>query len=134
MQAYLCNMHIDHTTLRTRHLEETKAFLLEVFDLTEGPRPERIASGIEGYWLYHKNAPIIHLIQSYDKPGLDRSSEAIDHTAFFLEDYETFLQKLLDLKIRYSSMDLPEIGERRIFIKTPTGILLETVFRKNNPS
>ena len=127
-------MHIDHTTLRTRYLEETKTFLLKVFELTEGPRPARIASGIQGYWLYHNNAPIIHLIQSahFYKSGPDHSSEAIDHTAFFMEDYEAFHQKLLDLKIPYSTMELPEIGEQRIFIHTPTGILLETVFRKNN--
>jgi hypothetical protein len=27
-------------------------------------------------------------------------------------------------------MELPELGERRLFIRTPTGILLELVFRE----
>jgi catechol 2,3-dioxygenase-like lactoylglutathione lyase family enzyme len=125
-------MQIDHTTLRTHSLEETKEFLIKVFDVTEGTRPSTIASRIKGYWLFHKDAPLIHLIESspYAHPGLDHSAEAIDHTGFLMENYHIFKQKLNTLNVPYSLMDLPEIGERRIFIHTPTGILLETVFRE----
>ncbi len=124
-------MHIDHTTLRTSYITETKDFLLKVFDLTIGPRPSSIENSIVGHWLYYKDAPIIHLIQSNPlrKPSLDMATEAIDHTGFFMENYGEFKQKLIDLEVPFSLMDLPEIGERRIFIHTPTGILLETVFR-----
>jgi hypothetical protein len=38
-------------------------------------------------------------------------------------------RKLDDLGIPYSRMELPELGERRLFIRTPTKILLELVFR-----
>ena len=38
-------------------------------------------------------------------------------------------RKLDRLSIPYSQMDLPELGERRLFIRTPTAILLELVFR-----
>ena len=124
-------MHIDHTTLRTRELEKTKEFLIRVFDLQPGERPAVIAANIPGYWLYYQDKPLIHLIQSsfFYKTGSDNSAEAIDHTAFFLEDFDAFRKKLTDLKIHYSLMELPDIGERRIFLHTPTGILLETVFR-----
>ncbi len=37
--------------------------------------------------------------------------------------------KLDRLSIPYSQMNLPELGERRLFIRTPTGVLLELVFR-----
>lgn len=124
-------MHIDHTTLRTDHLEETRDFFIQVFGLTEGPRPEAIASAIPGHWLYWKDAPIVHLIPAsihHDRSG-HAAAEAIDHTAFFMDDYEGFKKKLTSLGIRFSTMDLPEIGERRIFLRTPAGILLETVFR-----
>src|SRR5258706_7686828 len=125
-------MHLDHTTLRTAELEKTKDFLIRVFDLVEGPRPAIIAENINGYWLYHKKAPLIHLIESRPYPGTvtGYAVEAIDHTAFFMEDYDGFRKKLDDLNIPYSLMDLPDINERRIFIRTPTKILLETVFRK----
>ena len=124
-------MHIDHTTLRTAELEKTKDFLIRVFDLVEGPRPAVIAENINGHWLYHKNSPLIHLIESRPYPGTitGYAVEAIDHTAFFMQDYVGFKKKLDELNIKYSLMDLPDINERRIFIQTPTKILLETVFR-----
>ena len=125
-------MHIDHTTLRTAQLEKTKDFLTRIFDLVEGPRPAVIAENIKGYWLCYKEAPLIHLIESHLHPGTAAgyAVEAIDHTAFFMEDYDGFRKKLDKLNIPYSHMDLPDINERRIFIQTPTKILLETVFRK----
>jgi hypothetical protein len=39
-------------------------------------------------------------------------------------------RKLERLSIPYSRMDLPERRERRLLIGTPTGILLELVFRE----
>ena len=124
-------MHIDHTTLRTAELEKTKDFLIRLFDLVAGPRPAVITENIVGYWLYHKNAPIIHLIESHPDPGIvtGYAVEAIDHTAFFMEHYDEFRKKLDKLNVSYSLMDLPDINERRIFIHTPTKILLEIVFR-----
>jgi glyoxylase I family protein len=129
-------MHIDHTTLRTNHLEETRDFFLQVFDLKEGPRPATIAARIKGHWLYHKDAPLVHLIESIPYPDapIGHSPEAIDHTAFFMEDYDGFRNKLDTLHIKYSSMDLPELGEKRIFLRTPTHILLEVVFRITTPA
>ncbi|HEY0297741.1 MAG TPA: VOC family protein [Arachidicoccus sp.] len=124
-------MHIDHTTLRTAQLEKTKDFLLKVFELSVGKRPDIIARNIPGYWLYFEDKPLIHLIESsfYHHSRPDNSSEAIDHTAFYMEGYEAFKNKLIMLHIPFSKMDLPDIGERRLFIQTPTEILLEVVFR-----
>ncbi|MDB5150188.1 MAG: Glyoxalase/bleomycin resistance protein/dioxygenase [Mucilaginibacter sp.] len=124
-------MHIDHTTLRTSRLEETRDFLVSVFDLVEGLRPALIAANIPGHWLYWHDAALVHLIQNsyFQQGGANGASEAIDHTAFYMENYDAFKQKLSDLKVPFSLMNLPDIGERRIFLHTPTGILLETVFR-----
>jgi hypothetical protein len=63
---------------------------------------------------------------------VDRTGETIDHVAFRLDDHEAMRLKLDRLSIPYSRMDLPELGERRLFIRTPTGILLELVFRDEN--
>jgi catechol 2,3-dioxygenase-like lactoylglutathione lyase family enzyme len=126
-------MHLDHITIRTEQLEQTRDFLLKVFDgLREGTRPSPIAETIPGYWLYAGDAPLIHLIGSgppYDR-GPSRAREAYDHAGIFMKNYEAFLAKLHALHIPHSLMNLPELNERRIFIQTPTGILLETVFRE----
>ena len=124
-------MHIDHTTFRTNHLIETRDFLLAVFDLVEGPRPETIVAAVDGYWLYHQNWPLIHIIKSpiNTQNRQDDAAEAIDHTAFVLKGYDSFKQKLIDLHVSFSIMDLPEIGVRRLFFRTPTGMLIETIFK-----
>jgi catechol 2,3-dioxygenase-like lactoylglutathione lyase family enzyme len=116
---------LDHVTLRTRDLEGTKAFFETVFGLEVGYRP---TFPFPGYWLYAAGQPIVHLIPGQGGP-VDRSGETIDHVAFRLDGHEAMRLKLDRLSVPYSQMDLPELGERRLFIRTPTGILLELVFR-----
>ncbi len=120
-------MLIDHVTLRTADLEGTKVFLEDLLGLTVGARPD---FGFPGYWLYDEGEPVVHLI-----PGagatVGRDAEAIDHVGFRLQGYQAFRKKLDDAATAYSTMDLPELGERRLFVRTPGGILLELVFRED---
>jgi catechol 2,3-dioxygenase-like lactoylglutathione lyase family enzyme len=121
---------LDHVTLRTKDLEGAKAFFETVLGLEVGYRP---AFAFPGYWLYADGRPIVHLIPGQGGP-VDRAGETIDHVAFRLNDHEGMRRKLDRLSITYSQMDLPELGERRLFIRTPTAILLELVFCDRNPS
>lgn len=121
-------MTLDHITIRTTDLKETKDFFLKVFDLEEKPRPKAIER-IPGHWLFHNDAPLIHLIGSRGS-GQDRGAEAFDHVGIKLEGYSDFKRKLEGLKVPYSLMDLPELNERRIFFRTPRGPLLEAVFNE----
>jgi catechol 2,3-dioxygenase-like lactoylglutathione lyase family enzyme len=120
-------MLIDHVTLRTADLEGTKVFLEDLLGLTVGARPD---FGFPGYWLYDEGEPVVHLI-----PGagatVGRDAETIDHVGFRLQGYQAFRKKLDDAATAYSTMDLPELGERRLFVRTPGGILLELVFRED---
>jgi hypothetical protein len=58
----------------------------------------------------------------------------IDHIGFRLEGYDAFRARLDGDGIVYSTMDLVELGERRLFVRTPGGILLELVFREGGMS
>ncbi|MEK1891506.1 MAG: VOC family protein [Phyllobacterium sp.] len=116
---------LDHMTLRTRDLEATRLFFETVLGLAPGYRP---AFSFPGYWLYAGAEPIVHLIPGHGG-AVDRNGEPIDHVAFRLTDYDAMRGKLDALGIGYSPMELPELGERRLFIQTPTGILIELVFR-----
>ena len=117
---------LDHVTLRTHDLEGTRAFLEDVLDLRPGYRP---AFSFPGYWLYADNEPVVHLIPGHGGP-VDRVGETIDHVGFRLTDHDGMRRKLEGLGVSYSRMELPELAERRLFIRTPTGILLELVFRE----
>jgi glyoxylase I family protein len=47
--------------------------------------------------------------------------------------YSEFRGKLDRLGIQYSTMDLADLGERRLFFRTPGGPLLEAVFSEPVP-
>jgi catechol 2,3-dioxygenase-like lactoylglutathione lyase family enzyme len=126
-------MHLDQITVRTRDLAGTRAFFLRVFEyLEEHDRPTAIHR-IPGHWLFAGDKPIIHLIGAGGY-GEDTAAEAFDHVGIHLEGYSGFRAKLEALGIRYSTMDLPEIAERRLFFRTPSGPLLEAVFDGSMPT
>jgi catechol 2,3-dioxygenase-like lactoylglutathione lyase family enzyme len=116
---------LDHVTLRTSDLGGTKTFLERLLDLKPGYRP---AFPFAGYWLYHGDDPVVHLIPGGGTP-VGRSSEYIDHVGFRIEDYDKTRQRLDLETVPYSTMDLAELHERRLFVHTPGGILLELVYR-----
>lgn len=124
-------MQLDHVTIRTRDIQATRAFFKEVFDLEDGERPLAIRH-IPGCWLYSEGRPLVHIIGSYGI-GFDRAAEAIDHVGLKLTGYDAFRAKLERLGIRYSTMDLAEIRERRLFLHAPGGPLLEAVFAEPVP-
>ena len=124
-------MQLDHVAIRTRDLSSTRAFFLGIFELEERERPKGIQH-IPGHWLYAGNQPLIHLIGSSGQ-GSDRAAEAIDHVGLRLDGYSDFRAKLDRHSIRYSTMDLPESEERRLFFQTPGGQLLEAVFSEPSP-
>jgi catechol 2,3-dioxygenase-like lactoylglutathione lyase family enzyme len=124
-------MKLDHVTIRTRDLQAARSFFLRVFDLEEGERPLAIKR-IPGHWLYSEGHPLVHIIGSQGS-GVDRSADAIDHVGLRLERYAEFRSKLDQLGIHYSTMDLADLGERRLFFRAPGGPLLEAVFSEPVP-
>ena len=119
---------LDHVTLRTRDLDGTREFLVSLLDMEAGYRP---GFPFPGHWLYANGAPIVHLIPGAGVPT-DQANEMIDHVGFRLTGYALYLQKLQNMRVGFSAMDLPDLGERRLFVHSPTGILIELVFRDEN--
>lgn len=120
---------LDHVTLRTHALDETRDFLVALLDLEVGYRPD---FGFPGYWLYAGNTPIVHLI-----PGpaghVERNAEAIDHVGLRIDYVDGIRQRLDAGGTPYSEQTIAELGEHRLFTLTPTGILLELVARMDGP-
>ncbi|GJE56915.1 VOC family protein [Methylobacterium thuringiense] len=125
-------MRLDHVTLRVRDLDAHRRFFKAVLDLRDGFRP---AFGFPGCWLYAGSEPVVHLIPA--RPGgaeAAPSGEGIDHVAFLRDDHDAFCERLDHHGIPYGRMELPEIGERRLFIHAPGGALIEVAFREPTPT
>jgi glyoxylase I family protein len=110
-------MQLDHVTIRTRNMNAAREFFLQVFDLHEGSRPQAIGH-IPDHWLYVGDRPLVHIIGN-NRAGTGEGAKAIDHVGIRLEGYAAFRAKLKRLGIRYSTMDLAEIDERRLFVQAP---------------
>ena len=61
---------------------------------------------------------------------VDRAGETTDHIAFRLADLDAMSSKLERLAIAHSPIALPKLCERRLFIHTHSGILIEPVSRE----
>lgn len=118
-------MQLDHATLRTSDLAATRGFFMDLLDLTEGTRPAAIRR-IPGHWLYAGDEPVVHLIGGH---SASKGGDGWDHVGFRLKGYAAFRDKLERMGIPYSPMDLPDINERRLFLRAPGGALIEAVFR-----
>ena len=128
---------IDHFTIQTEKLTETRNFFVELLNINEGHRPPFL---FEGYWLYLDNQPIIHLIEagySADdevakylglRPGVKTGSGAFDHIAFRLEGYGSLLAKLKRLGWDFFERTVPDAKEHQVFVRDPNDITVELIF------
>ena len=60
---------IDHATIITNKLDETRDFFVDCFGLEVGQRP---SFGVPGYWLYGGGRPILHLALAGPGPAHQR--------------------------------------------------------------
>lgn len=128
---------LEHCTIRTTRLAETRCFFEDVLGLKAGPRPP-LKMG--GFWLYIGETPVIHLMEigsQYDKDPFDRAlrqeegSGALDHIALRAQNLGAFLQKLeAHHHLEYRRASILEIALEQVFVKDPNGIILELNFRQ----
>ena len=122
---------LDHFSLRTRKLEETRAFFVDVLGLEEGRRPPFT---FPGAWLYLAGHPVVHLIgvdnetDRYLGASESTGSGAADHIAFKCEDPDLFRAKLTRHGVEFRERKVPETDTLQIFLKEPNGFTLELQF------
>lgn len=117
---------LDHVTLRTAQMDAHRRFFEQLLGLQAGFRPD---FGFPGYWLYADETPLVHLIPNQDHDQRD-TQETIDHIAFRVHDIEGATQRAVAGGYVHSRSDLPALGERRLFVQTPTGLRIELVERE----
>ena len=117
------DMRLDHINIATDDLDGSIAFYRDVLGLTVGPRPD---FPFAGAWVYAEERPIVHL----KAPGAEwQVDAAIDHAAFYTDDFAAFVARLDRLQIAYRLQVLPDASLRQCFIRDPNGARLEITGR-----
>jgi len=125
---------LDHCSIRTLKLEETKNFY-EALGLTDGDRPP---FPFPGHWLYAGPDPVVHLVGIdpdnpeglYDYLGKEElefsdGGGAVDHLAFRATDPESLKKVLESRGIDYVEREVPDMKLLQIFADDPNGVTVE---------
>lgn len=126
---------LDHFSIRTMKLEETRQFYEEVLGLHAGDRP---TLPFPGHWMYAGSHPVVHLvgIDEDDPSGLNEylgevdpdnlvGGAAVDHLAFRASDAPKLIEHLKAKKIEYRERDIPELNLFQLFLEDPNEVTVE---------
>jgi len=133
---------LDHCSIRTVKLEETRDFYVDLLGMIDGERPD---FDFPGNWLYVDGRPVIHLVGvdpddpsgliaclggGVDAEKLDGSggSGAFDHVAFRAREPEKLMALLKARNIGFRERKVPDLDLSQIFIEVPNGITVELTY------
>jgi len=127
-------MRLDHYSIRTLRLDETRRFYADVLGMHEGPRPP---FSFPGAWMYSGDTAMVHLIGADPNDtkgdlGNERAAStgtgAIDHVAFAVTGLDATKARLHAAKLPFRERTVPRLGLHQVFIEDPNGITLELNF------
>lgn len=128
---------LDHCSIRTIRLPETRAFFVDILGMKDGARPD---FDFPGHWLYVGDKPVVHLIgideespeglEEYlggtvDPTALKTGSGAFDHIAFRAKDPAILLNRLNENGYQYRERMVPDLELFQIFVEDPNGVTIE---------
>lgn len=127
--------NLDHFTLRTSRLDDTRAFYEQVIGLTPGPRP---AFAFPGAWLYAQGQPLLHLA-AFDPSDASlarylgsrptgKGSGCVDHITFRCTGLQSFEQRLRSMGVAFDGRTVPELKQHQLFVVDPNGVRIECIF------
>jgi catechol 2,3-dioxygenase-like lactoylglutathione lyase family enzyme len=128
---------LDHYSIRTPRLDETRRFYAEVMGMHEGPRPP---FPFPGAWMYVGDTAMVHLVgydpndaaglKQYlgDKPLADGGTGTIDHVAFVARDLPALKARLDGAGCAYRERTVPSLDLHQLFVEDPNGVTLELNF------
>ncbi len=133
---------LDHYSIRTPKLDETRRFYADIMDMHEGPRPP---FPFPGAWMYHKSSDgdeiaMVHIVgydpddaeglKAYlgDKPLVSEGTGTIDHVAFAITGLDAMLTRLRASGLLFRERRVPSLGLYQVFVEDPNGVTLELNF------
>ena len=119
-------IRLDHFNIQApkRIIDDVIAFYRKILALTIGSRPD---FGIEGFWLYSGDHPIIHLTvdETAIVPG---KNQYFNHVAFRCEGIEIYIKRLQAANVAYKDEYIPDADLAQLFFLDPAGIQVELNF------
>lgn len=128
---------LDHYSIRTPRLDETRRFYAEVLEMHEGPRPP---FPFPGAWMYHGDVAMVHLVgydpddaeglKGYlgDKDPAASGTGTIDHVAFAVTGLDALRARLHAARLEFRERRVPSLGLHQVFVEDPNGVTLELNF------
>ncbi len=127
---------LDHCSIRTVKLQETRDFYVDVLGMVDGDRPD---FPFPGNWLYVEDAAVVHLVgvDPDDPSGLKEylggevsaealdGSGAFDHIAFRAREPARLRDRLERTGYPYRERQVPNMDLFQIFVEDPNGIVIE---------
>lgn len=127
---------LDHCSIRTVKLDETRNFYVDILGMTDGDRPD---FPFPGAWLYIDDVAVVHLVgvdpddpsglQQYLGGAIDadelEGSGAFDHIAFRARNPETLIARLEEKDYPYKERQVPDMDLFQVFVEDPNGITVE---------
>jgi catechol 2,3-dioxygenase-like lactoylglutathione lyase family enzyme len=110
---------LDHLSIGTSKLEETRAFFCDVLGFTVGPRPKLKSNG---YWLYSNDRALVHLVEAAGdmvETGMD------DHIAMTISGSADVVTEMTDKGIAYWDRLLADRNLYQVFVRDPNGVVIE---------
>ncbi len=131
---------INHILINTKDMAAMILFFEQSLDLKNGPRPP---FPFIGAWLWSKDAPIIHLVDTTPANQGDTSylkskeiaqrcgTGIIDHIAFGGKDYAALKARLKRHQLKFFERTVPLTREHQLFVDGPEGLRIEVQFQMN---
>ena len=127
---------LDHCSIRTVKLEETRDFYVDVLGMEDGDRPD---FDFPGNWLYVDGKAVVHLVgvDPDDPSGLEaylggsidpaslQGSGAFDHLAFRGTDAGAMIERLKSQGVEFRERQVPGMDLFQVFVTDPNGITVE---------
>ena len=129
---------IDHLSIRTTRLAETRKFYCDVLGMEDGYRPP---FQFGGAWLYSNGKSELHIVEiDHANPGpvvaylgekaltdADNSG-SVDHLAFSAADVPGMKARFEALGVPYRERLVPSLNLTQLFVDDPNGITIELNF------
>lgn len=130
----MTGMRLDHVNIRTARLADSIAFYGDVLGFVVVPPPMTTDMTKGAYVQDSAGHPIVHLVGSEavpDAPGPVRGKAMrgmVDHFALRCDDAAAYEARLERAGLDFTTMDVPQIASRLLFVRDPNEVMVELSF------